>query len=583
MGAVYLTEGMSRLSRDRDRILGYKLLKLLKVHKVRIRTPEGIYNPAISRDWENLAEDVEKSAEEMKKMGVRLGWRRQSKASAGRHVGTPVCPGFIVEIEGQRNDGSYIMGRWLPYAPHKEVILIALQELVRQHSVFKAVRVLYARGVVFPFFPQEFKYMETRSALRLYRKNDKGYIITTNTLRTLATSVALIGTWQWKDILIENNHPAIVPLELFLQAYEIATSHGPRGRAAYSEPMEWANLLYCYNHETPLKVAAYNTSRRWACDHSHHLGLGPSCLYVEDHLLTPPLTRAFLDCLDLTPHAQAVLDRLKTEISEHSLEETKRRQRENELKAHVANLEKYLGCGDPVREETYWRLTREARAELQMVRQRPAAPESTVVDIEKVAGFLENLEGNWQKYPGSLRNHLITLLIDRVELRHDRSHIEATIIWKVGFRQIVNIQRPPSPFMREKVWTEEEDNLLRMLWPSSSWETLQATFPGRTQNAIEMRVWKLQIKRQPVPQAHLAARPWTKEEESQLREMYAAGTGIAEIAGKLGRNENAIQAKMARIGLRKPEALRHKRSEPAWEACNFKVMDGVCLRKRRPL
>ncbi len=582
VGAVYLTEGMSRLSRDRDRILGYKLLKLLKVHKVRIRTPEGIYNPAISRDWENLAEDVEKSAEEMKKMGVRLGWRRKSKATAGRHVGTPVCPGFIVEIEGQRNDGSYIMGRWLPYAPHKEVILTALQELVRQRSVFKAVRVLYARGVVFPFFPQELKYMETRSALRLYRKNDKGYIITTNTLKTLATSVALVGTWQWKDILIENNHPAIVPEELFLQAYEIATSHKPRGRAAYSEPMEWANLLYCCNHETPLKVAAYNTSERWACNHQHHLGLGPACLYIEDHLLTPPLTRAFLDCLDLTPHAQSVLEKLKTEVSEHSLEETKRRQRESELKAHIANLEKYLGCGDPEREETYWRLIKEARAELQMVRQKPTAPESTVTDIEKVAGFMENLEGNWQKYPRSLRNHLIALLIDRVELRHNRSHVEATIVWKVGFRQVVNIRRPSSPFTREKVWTAEDDNLLRMLWPSSSWETLQAAFPGRTQNAIELRAWRFKLKRQDVPKTHLAARPWTQEETIQLREMYASGESVAGIAKKLGRNESAVLAKLARLGLRKPEALRHKRSEPVWEAGNFKVTKATCSQKRRP-
>ena len=42
VGAVYLTEGVSRLSRDKDRILPYQLLKLLKEHHCRIRTPEGI-------------------------------------------------------------------------------------------------------------------------------------------------------------------------------------------------------------------------------------------------------------------------------------------------------------------------------------------------------------------------------------------------------------------------------------------------------------------------------------------------------------------------------------------------------------
>jgi len=204
MGTVYLTEGMSRLSRDRDRVLGYKLLRLLKEQKCRIRTPEGVYNPAVPRDWDCLADDIDDSAEEMKKMGIRLGRRRVSKAAQGRHVGSPVCPGYIVEIEGQRNDGSYILGKWQPYLPHREVVIVALKELVKQRSVFRAVQALTAQRVVFPFFPGELKYMETRSALRLYRRNDNGYIITTNCLKCLATNLKLIGIWEWKDILIEN-------------------------------------------------------------------------------------------------------------------------------------------------------------------------------------------------------------------------------------------------------------------------------------------------------------------------------------------------------------------------------------------
>jgi len=238
VGAVYLTEGMSRLSRDRDRVLGYKLLKLLKGHKCRIRTPEGIYNPAIPRDWENLADDIEDSADEMKKLGIRLHRRRASKAAEGKHVGTPVCPGFIVNIEGQRNDGSYIMDRWIPYLPHQEVVVTALEEVVRQRSVFRAVRSLHAAGIVFPFFPNELKYMETRSLLRLYPKNNRGYVITTNTLKSLATNLNITGTWQWGQIIREKNHQAIVPQDLFLQAYEIATSNKPRGKTAYAKPME---------------------------------------------------------------------------------------------------------------------------------------------------------------------------------------------------------------------------------------------------------------------------------------------------------------------------------------------------------
>jgi len=234
-GAIYLTEGMSRLSRDRDRVLGYKLLKLLKEKQCRIRTPNGVFNPAIQRDWDYLARDIERSAEEMTQMGIRLGRRRVEKAEEGKYVGTPICPGFIVSIKGRRSDGSYILAdRWEPYPPHQEIVIRALSEIVRQRSVFRAARVLHATGVVFPFFPdtEDFRHMKSRSALRLYPKDQTGYIITTNNLKTLATNLALVGVWVWKGIILENNHRAIVPLDLFLQAYEIATSYGPRGKAA---------------------------------------------------------------------------------------------------------------------------------------------------------------------------------------------------------------------------------------------------------------------------------------------------------------------------------------------------------------
>jgi DNA invertase Pin-like site-specific DNA recombinase len=581
-GTVYLTEGMSRLSRDRDRVLGYKLLKLLKEHKCRIRTPEGVYNPAIPRDWENLADDIEDSAEEMKKFGVRLHRRRALKAAEGKHVGTPVCPGFIVKIEGQRSDGSYIMDYWVPYPPHQEVVIAALEEVVKQRSVFRAVKVLHTAGTVFPFFPDELKYMETRSLLRLYPRNNRGYIITTNTLKSLATNLNLTGTWEWGNIIRENNHAAIVPQDLFLQAYEIATSNKPRGKAAYAEPMEWASLLYCYNHDVPKRVASYNTRKRWACNQDSHLGLAPRCLYIEDHLLTPPLTTEFLRCLDLSPYAEEVLEKLKSEVSESSYEENRRRQRETELKAHIANLKRYLGSDNPEREETYWSLIKEAQDELQMVQQRPAAPKSTVMDLERVRQFLDNLEDNWARYPSRLRNHLLKLLIDRVEMRHDRSHIECTIVWKMGLRQVVNIQRPQAHYSFEKRWTTEETKLLRMLWTSASWETILAALPERNKSAIYLRAARLRLSRQGIKKLPGKSTLWTQEEIDQLKDCYLTkGLSKIEIADRLGRTEGAVEHKISAIKLIRPKELRRYKHRPVWQADTFKVIDATCSRKRK--
>jgi DNA invertase Pin-like site-specific DNA recombinase len=572
VGAIYLNEGMSRLSRDRDRVLGYKLLKLLKEQRCRIRVLEGVYNPAIPRDWENLADDIEDSADEMKKFGIRLGRRRASKAAEGRHVGSPVCPGYIVEIEGQRSDGSYIMGKWQPYPPHQEVVITALTELVKQRSIHQAVSNLRSQGVVFPFFPQELKYMETRSALRCCHQNDKGYIITTNALKRLATNLKTIGIWEWKNIIIENNHPPIVPLDLFLQAYEIASSNKPRGRAAYTEPMEWSGLLYCCEHNPPRKLSAYNSKKRWACNQDYHLGVGYRCLYIEDHLLTPPLTTEFLRCLDLTPHAQAVLEKLKDEVNDYSLEDSRYRKRETDLKTQITNLERYLGSGDPEREETYWRLIKEANSELKNISQRPAAPKTTAIDLEKVTEFLKNLESNWTGYPGYMRNHLLTLLVDRVELRHDRSQIEATIVWKIGFKQVINIRRSRANYTHEKRWRPEEDNILRMLWSSSSWEAILAALPERTRLSISMRACKLRLSRQGKRKTPENSKPWTEANDKLLKDLYTTGVSIQEIATKLVRTEGAIEARLSALKIKRPKEMCRRKQEATWHADNFKVM-----------
>jgi len=575
VGAVYLTEGMSRLSRDRDRVLGYKLLKLLKQHNCRIRTADGVYNPAIPRDWHHLAEDVDKSAEEMKTSGIRLGNRRAEKAEEGEHVGSPICPGYIVPIVDQRRDGAYIFGKWQLYPPHQKVVIKALEEVVRQGSLSKAVQVLRARRLVFPFFPEEFKHMKTRSALRFYLKDSTGYIITYNALKSLATNLRLIGIWQWRHVLIENNHGPAVPVDLFEQAYEIARAAKSKGRAAYTEPMEWSGLLYCYNHDEPRRVSALNRVQRWSCRSTLQLGYGDSCLQIADHFLTRPLTRELLRCLDLTPHAGAVLGKLKSEVSQHNLDESQRRRREAEIRKRIADLEQYLGSGKPEREETYWRLIREEEAKLNLLRQQPAKPKATPVDLEKVAQFLENIEGEWDRYPSRLRNRLLKLLVHRVELRHDGYHIEAVIVWKVGFRQIINIRRPAVTFVREKLWRAEENSLLKMLWPSSSREAIMAAFPGRTWPAINKKASDLKLKRQWVRTRFETGPVWTRQDKARLKKLYTGELGISEIARQMGRSESAVVHKACLMGISRPMEFRRRKLDSVWEARNVNVMQAL--------
>lgn len=69
----------------------------------------------------------------------------------GEHVGNQVPPGFTIEIKAYKSNGSFILGKWLPYSPHAEVDIKILEEYVRQNgSEYRAAQAL--RGLVFPYF-----------------------------------------------------------------------------------------------------------------------------------------------------------------------------------------------------------------------------------------------------------------------------------------------------------------------------------------------------------------------------------------------------------------------------------------------
>ena len=206
------------------------------------------------------------------------------------------------------------------------------------------------------------------------------------------------------------------------------------------------------------------------------------------------------------------------------------------------------------------------------------------MDIENVTEFLENLDSNWDKYPGRLRNRLLILLIDWVEIRHDREHIEANIVWKAGFRQVVNIQRNQTHFNQEKRWRDEETKLLRMLWPLASWEVILAALPERNKSSIAIRAARLRLSRQGMRKSPEKSIIWTQAEIDQLKEWYTIkGSSIIEIAGQLGRTEQAIEGKISAMRLKRPKELRRYKQQPVWEADNFKVIHDVSTRKRAPL
>ena len=73
--------------------------------------------------------------------------------------------------------------------------VIILKELVHWRSKLLAARALRARHIVFPFFPPELAYMNTRSSIKRSPRieSENGWAITPEVIRGLATNPKQIG------------------------------------------------------------------------------------------------------------------------------------------------------------------------------------------------------------------------------------------------------------------------------------------------------------------------------------------------------------------------------------------------------
>jgi len=109
-------------------------------------------------------------------------------------------------------------------------------------------------------------------------------------------------------------------------------------------------------------------------------------------------------------------------------EQIRRKREEAQLKSRLSNLENYLGASDPDMEESYRRQIKQVKTQLLALQQRPRPQPVTLVDLNRVRHFLENLESEWQKTLSGLRNRLLKLLIDRVEIVHNPNRSRPPLI-----------------------------------------------------------------------------------------------------------------------------------------------------------
>jgi len=578
IGAVYLAEGVSRLSRDKDRILPYQLLKLLKAHKVRIRTSDGVWNPAIDLDWDYLAGEFEDAIGELKVLHKRMYHRKAQKAGRGEYVGEPIPAGLFLPVIGNKSNGAYKYGKMEPYPPHASVVQLIFEKFVlHDGSPIKTKQSL--PDLVFPSFPPELNYMTRLTALRSCRQGVDGYIITPTLIQNLCSNLKQAGIWKWgEQEPILKNHTAVVGEQLFSQAYNLATSKcKKRGKAAYFDPMEWGGLLWCLNGKSPYLVSSHGAEDRYVCDREYHQGDASICFDIAGRFLNEPLTSTVLDQLNFEPLLESVLGKLENEAKNCELEGKLRSRRIKKAEAELRTWQDLLPCCkdsetgevDKEKERFYWEKIRSVQQKLKEIEIEPLSKAVlTPVDFVTVKKFLSGIKRDWGKYPINVRNRLLKLFIDKVELRGSYE-IYATIYWKTGLQNQIKIHRPHFKSARDKRWTVDEDCKLRKLFSDTPVEDVVGAFCNRSWGSITCRAFRLGIKR--VRQYHYSGkwREWTQIEDDELKIQYESGLSLAKISANLNRSIDSIENRVSLKGLVRPVSLKKRIIPIKWENHDF--------------
>jgi DNA invertase Pin-like site-specific DNA recombinase len=503
--SVYVVH-ISRLTRDQTLIDGLELAQLFKRHNIILCLPMMRLNLRDSMHMRLYRQEIERAADEIELLNLRLGGPRRHKAQSGRYDGRAIPPGYLVD----RDPASPTFDRFIPYEPHAEVVRQVFRAMIETGTPTRAARWLRQHGIFFPAFSADIAPIDmSRSSLA--RKSEAarlpgGIAITAKAVRSIVTNPAYLGYWLVNgEPVRRDNHAALVDEEAFFTAHEVMTVHGrgPGGQPGRRSvaPQMLSGLVYCIQHDVPaLMQGTHSTYNRYLCDAGYRQGnANRSCTTLDARTLDGPIADVILNRCRFPQYADAVLAEIESEY-DHAQELARRRRRElTRLEGEIETLKQTLAVSrTPKQAAIVFELIdqRQARmAELADARNSPVGRMLTAAQVHTVRAFLADLRTGWERQPVALRNELLRLLILRVELDARRDHLIATIVWRSGARQRIWIERQRRALAGKAPWTDDDDAWLRTHYTTATADEIANRFPARSRDAITVRANRLGLQR----------------------------------------------------------------------------------------
>ena len=452
----------------------------------------------------------------------RLVAARQRLLSQGIWVGANIPVGFILDDRITLPDGdpNPLWHKFAPFEPYARVIN-AYYRLFLDHGGVVAATAADIRqhGPYYPDFddPGVLSLVPMGYLLRKparMKKHGDYYHPTEGTLGNLLTNAAYIGHWVVKNQVVKwNNHPAIVPEEIFMQAFNTLSERTldgqPNPRFA---PADRRRLFPAVRHRglprplcAGLLVSDEEDNHRTVSVHwihgcqsygyalvRSHPGKGQvwrrKAIYVDRAI--SELLRAKLQCTFAIPEWPGAVTALMDDL------ESARSQTVRQLGNIESKMSHLLGNSarirDPRLSEHAQRTCADYRVEHARLRAVIASVESyaqrKVVDTlrDQVVEAIQN----WARLDADQLRALLQTFIQRVVVsRADTWALKLVVCWKDDSTDEICL---PAQTTRGTYWLDSEVQLMAQLIDAHAWQIdMAAAFPDRTWDMIREKAHDL--------------------------------------------------------------------------------------------
>ncbi|MBK8034720.1 MAG: recombinase family protein [Chloroflexi bacterium] len=222
-------QDVDRFFRDVTMIETNLFIEACRAHNVQVMTPRMVYDFAHpimgSSHIKMFREEAQRAADYLEyQIRGRLVKARHSRSAGGMWSGRKILPGFMVDcrakVNEQRNPDFRKYKRFDLYAD----VILRYFEIFRENNgnLHQTWHQINEHGPYFPDIPEGAVPEGFKATDHLKRRSPftKGLTPSHTGLTYMLVNVAYIGHWIHMGAVVQwNNHEAIIPLDLFMYAY----------------------------------------------------------------------------------------------------------------------------------------------------------------------------------------------------------------------------------------------------------------------------------------------------------------------------------------------------------------------------